>query len=33
MVGNVAYQQCGHTWYRPAYTGTTVNYTVVNPPR
>lgn len=33
LVGNVAYQHCGPTWYRPAYTGTTVNYTVVNPPR
>jgi hypothetical protein len=33
MVGNVAYQQCGTTWYQPAYSGTTVNYTVVNPPQ
>lgn len=33
IVGNVAYQQCGSTWYRPSYGGTTVNYTVVNPPR
>jgi hypothetical protein len=33
MVGNVAYQQCGSTWYQPTYAGTTVNYTVVNPPR
>jgi hypothetical protein len=33
MVGNVAYQQCGSTWYRPSYAGTTVNYTVVNAPR
>jgi hypothetical protein len=33
VVGGVAYQQCGSTWYRPAYAGTTVNYTVVNPPR
>jgi hypothetical protein len=32
-VGNIAYQQCGSTWYRPSYAGTTVNYTVVNPPR
>jgi len=32
-VGGVAYQQCGSTWYQPAYSGTTVNYTVVNPPR
>jgi hypothetical protein len=33
VVGNVAYQQCGSTWYRPMYAGTTVNYTVVNPPQ
>ncbi len=33
MVGNVAYQQCGNTWYRPQYMGSTVNYIVVNPPR
>jgi len=33
VVGNVAYQQCGATWYRPQYAGTTVNYVVVNPPR
>jgi hypothetical protein len=32
-VGGVAYQQCGSTWYQPAYAGTTVNYTIVNPPR
>jgi hypothetical protein len=33
MVGDVAYQRCGPTWYRPAYSGTTVSYTVVSPPR
>jgi hypothetical protein len=33
MVGNVAYQQCGSTWYQPTYAGTTINYTVVTPPR
>jgi hypothetical protein len=33
VVGTVAYQQCGNTWYRPAYAGTTVSYTVVAPPR
>jgi hypothetical protein len=33
VVNGVAYQQCGPTWYQPAYAGTTVNYTVVNPPR
>jgi hypothetical protein len=33
VVGGVAYQECGNVWYRPAYAGTTVSYTVVNPPR
>jgi hypothetical protein len=33
MVGNVAYQQCGSTWYQPQYAGSSVSYTVVNPPR
>jgi hypothetical protein len=33
IVGDVAYQQCGPTWYQPQYAGTTVNYVVVNPPR
>ena len=33
MVGNVAYQQCGSTWYRPQYAGSQVTYVVVNPPR
>jgi hypothetical protein len=33
MVGNVAYQQCGHTWYRPQYAGSQVTYVVVNPPQ
>jgi hypothetical protein len=33
VIGNVAYQQCGSSWYRPQYSGTTVNYVVVNPPR
>jgi hypothetical protein len=32
VMGGVAYQQCGSTWYQPAYAGTTVQYTVVNPP-
>jgi Taurine catabolism dioxygenase TauD, TfdA family len=30
--GNVTYQQCGNTWYRPSYSGSSVSYTVVNPP-
>ncbi|MBM3116610.1 hypothetical protein [Jeongeupia naejangsanensis] len=29
----VTYQQCGNTWYQPQYSGTTVQYVVVNPPR
>jgi len=32
IVGGVAYQECGTSWYRPYYSGTTINYTVVNPP-
>jgi hypothetical protein len=33
MVGNVAYQQCGTTYYQPRYAGSQVTYVVVNPPR
>ncbi len=33
VVGNVVYQQCGHTYYRPQYSGSQVTYVVVNPPR
>lgn len=33
MVGNVAYQQCGNTYYQPRYAGSQVTYVVVNPPR
>jgi len=32
MYGAYTYQRCGSTWYQPQYSGTTVNYTVVNPP-
>ena len=32
-VGNVAYQQCGNTWYQPRYSGSEVTYVVVSPPR
>jgi hypothetical protein len=32
MVGNVAYQQCGNSWYEPRYSGSEVTYVVVNPP-
>jgi hypothetical protein len=33
VVGNVAYQQCGNTWYQPHYAGSSVTYVVVHPPR
>jgi hypothetical protein len=33
VIGNVAYQQCGSTWYRPQYAGSQVTYVVVNPPQ
>lgn len=32
IVNGIAYQQCGSTWYQPQYSGTTVQYIVVNPP-
>ncbi|MBN3858644.1 MULTISPECIES: DUF6515 family protein [unclassified Paraburkholderia] len=31
-VNGVTYQQCGSTYYQPQYSGTTVQYIVVNPP-
>ncbi len=33
VVGKVAYQHCGRTWYRPGYAGTRIQYVVVSPPR
>jgi len=33
FVNGISYQQCGSTWYQPQYSGTQVNYIVVNPPR
>jgi hypothetical protein len=33
VVGNVAYQQCGSSWYHPQYAGSSVTYVVVNPPQ
>ncbi len=33
VINGIAYQQCGSTWYRPAYAGSAVSYTVVTPPR
>jgi hypothetical protein len=32
-VNGITYQQCGNTWYQPQYSGSQVNYIVVNPPR
>jgi hypothetical protein len=32
-VNGVTYQQCGSTWYQPSYSGGSVSYVVVNPPR
>jgi hypothetical protein len=32
MVGDVAYEQCGSSWYQPRYAGSQVTYVVVNPP-
>ncbi|WP_421567256.1 hypothetical protein [Stenotrophomonas sp. PD6] len=33
VIDGMAYQQCGSTWYQPRYSGTTVQYVVINPPR
>lgn len=33
VIDGMAYQQCGNTWYEPRYSGTTVQYVVINPPR
>jgi hypothetical protein len=33
VVNNVSYSQCGSYWYRPAYVGSSVSYTVVAPPQ
>ena len=33
IVNGASYSQCGNTWYAPQYSGTTVQYVVVNPPR
>ncbi|WP_297575654.1 hypothetical protein [uncultured Deefgea sp.] len=32
MRGNMAYMQCGSTWYQPQYQGSNVTYIVVNQP-
>lgn len=33
IVNGISYSQCGSTWYQPQYSGSTVQYVVVNPPR
>jgi len=33
VVGGIGYSQCGSTWYQPYYSGTTVQYVVVTPPK
>jgi hypothetical protein len=33
IVNGFTYQQCGSTWYRPQFYGSTVTYVVVSPPR
>jgi hypothetical protein len=32
-VNGLTYQQCGSTWYQPQFSGSSVTYVVVNPPR
>jgi hypothetical protein len=32
VVGGMAYQQCGSTWYQPQMVGNSMQYVVVNPP-
>jgi hypothetical protein len=32
-VNGYTYQQCGSTWYQPQFSGSSVTYVVVNPPR
>ncbi len=33
VINNVSYRQCGSTWYQPCYSGTTLQYIVIDPPR
>lgn len=33
IVNGIGYSQCGSTWYAPQYSGTSVQYVVVSPPR
>jgi hypothetical protein len=32
VVNGITYEQCGSTWYKPEFAGTTTSYVVVNPP-
>jgi hypothetical protein len=32
-VGGFTYQRCGSTWYQPQFSGSSLTYIVVNPPR
>lgn len=32
-VNGMTYQRCGNTWYQPQYSGSQVNYIVINPPQ
>ena len=32
-INEFTYQRCGSTWYQPQFSGSTVNYIVVNPPQ
>jgi hypothetical protein len=32
LVDDATYEQCGSTWYRPQFSGTTTTYVVVSPP-
>lgn len=32
-INGYTYQQCGSTWYQPQFSGSSVTYVVVNPPR
>jgi hypothetical protein len=32
-VNGLTYQQCGSTWYQPEFSGSTINYIVVNAPQ
>jgi hypothetical protein len=33
VIDGIGYSQCGSSWYQPYYSGSTVQYTSVNPPQ